>query len=145
VRFLDGKQPPYETCNGIYRYVANGEREGRDAEPEIAVGDEVWFDFEARLFNSSSGAGTLFYTNKPALIASMSGSETLAWPAEVQKIRLGIDPLLVGVADGMAGCRQGDSVALFILSDRAYGSKPMGVVPQNTAVAYVLNIRNVIK
>jgi hypothetical protein len=145
IRYLDGRSLTYTIHNGVYRYIANADRDGYDAQTVAETGDEVWFDFEARLFSSTSGAGALFYTNKPELIGELEGAETLSWPVTVQKVRLGVDPLLGGVADAMPGCRTGDSLALFIPSNRAYGDRPMGVVPQNTTVVYVLNIRNVVK
>ena len=51
----------YTTPNGVYRYVANADREGYDREVPVEYGDSVSFDFAAYLFSSSIGA--LYYTN----------------------------------------------------------------------------------
>ena len=154
VNFLTGKGFEYDRAGGVYRHIANADREGYNDADSIVVGDEVTFDFDAYTF--SSGPGTMFYTSKPESISKMGlpfgstdngdvDAQAGGWQLSPRRIRLGSDPLMGSIAVAMPGCRQGDSVALFITSDLAYNRKPMGPIPKDTPLVYVLNIRNVTK
>jgi len=43
------------------------------------------------------------------------------------------------------GCRQGDSVQLFLVSRLGYGNKPLGLVPANTPLVWDIVVNQVVK
>ena len=46
----------YTTPNGVYRYVANADREGYDREVPVEYGESVSVDFAAYVVSSAGGA-----------------------------------------------------------------------------------------
>lgn len=136
-------QKEYTVQEGVYKFVANSNRDGYDNAPMAIAGDSVIYNFEAYTFISSPEA--LFYTNKPEVIKTLTGLNSQYWIKEPLRVKVGTTPMMKGLANGLPYCKQGDSVVLFITSDLAYGDKQAGIVQSNTALMYILNIENVKK
>ena len=144
--YLESRELEYSIRSGVYRYIANADRSGYERAPMIENGDSVEFLFEAHLFSTSPGA--LFFTNRREVIDTLVKTEGLDpefWPYGPQKIRLGKTALMEGLKNGLPGCREGDSVQLFIPSDQAFSDQSVGIVPPNSATLYILNIEKVKK
>lgn len=104
-------------------------------------------DFAVYAFSSgSSGKGELYYTNRKDLIDEESLTDLEHyWPFEPQEISLSDSRLVKGVRLGLDGCRQGDSVQLFLVSRLGYGNKPLGLVPANTPLVWDIVVNQVVK
>ena len=128
----------YTTPNGVYRYVANADREGYDREVPVEYGDSVSFDFAAYLFSSSIGA--LYYTNVkewiPAKDLEVLNPEY--WDFSTRRIKLGSASLVKGLEYGLVNSRQNDSLLLFMTSDLVYGTENMGVVNPDQPVVWAV-------
>ena len=135
----------YTTPNGVYRYVANADREGYDREVPVEYGDSVSFDFAAYLFSSSIGA--LYYTNVkewiPAKDLEVLNPEY--WDFSTRRIKLGSASLVKGLEYGLVNSRQNDSLLLFMTSDLVYGTENMGVVNPDQPVVWAVKIKKVVK
>ena len=142
-RYLDGLQVEYTQQGGVYRVVANSDREGYESAPEIEAGDSAYLYFAGYTFASSTRK--LYYTNMESVAGSVEGLDTEYWSYDPWRIRMGATPMIKGLGNGLPGCRQGDSVALFITSDLAYDDKQVGMVGPNTAVMMIVNVEKVIK
>ena len=123
----------YTTPNGVYRYVANADREGYDREVPVEYGDSVSFDFAAYLFSSSIGA--LYYTNVKEWIPAK----------DLEVLNLGSASLVKGLEYGLVNSRQNDSLLLFMTSDLVYGTENMGVVSPDQPVVWAVKIKKVVK
>lgn len=133
----------YTVQEGVYKYVVNGEREGRPGESQQCErGDSVVFRFAAYVFTGSQNA--LFYTNIAGL-AEGTGLNTDYWSFEPRRIKIGTTPVIKGLENALPYCCKGDSVALFITSDLGFDDNNIGTVPINSALLFALNIDDVIK
>ena len=98
------------------------------------------------VYSFATGPGQLYYTNRKELV----DEEYLAdldqyWPFTSQEVSLGDSRLLKGVRIGLAGCHEGDSVQLYLVSSLGYGKKPWGVVPANTPLLWDIVVKQVVK
>lgn len=144
IKYLESQKFEYTTQGGVYKYIANIDREGRDKAKEAIVGDSLSFRFEAYTFTSAPG--TIFYTNKVAVAAGMTGLNTTYWSFEPTKVKVGqSEGIIKGIANALPYCREGDSVLLYITSDLAYGDKFVSLIEKNTALQYIVNIENIKK
>lgn len=144
-RYLDGKALPYVLQSGVYKHLGNAGREGYEDDPVVKTGDSLKFDFAAYFFSSSTGLGRLYYTNIASIIEADTILNPIYWPAAPLEAKLGVTPLIAGLTLGLPDSRQGDSVLLFFASDLGYGGKPNGIIPDNTALVWVIKINEVIK
>ena len=142
-RYLDGRGVEYTQQNGVYRVIGNSNRDGYDSATILDYGDSAYLYYAAYLFSSSSP--TLYYSNMSSVADSVPGLNTEYWPSDPFKIKLGATPMISGMGNGLPGCREGDSVALFITSDLAYGADRVGMVPPNSPVMMIVNVEKVIK
>ena len=142
--YLSRQEGGYTVEGGVYRYVANADREGYADDPVIEYGDSVTFNFAAYTFGSP--LGTLFYTNVEGWLPSNSETlNTSYWDMTPRHIRLGDTPLLKGVESGLVGNRMNDSLLLFITSDLAYGGVSVGAVGPDEPTVWSVKINNVVK
>ena len=70
---------------------------------------------------------------------------TLDWSTEPLAIKLGSTEILEGLELALPGCREADSVQVYMSSNLAYGKKLIGVVPKNSMVAWYMKIEKVTK
>ncbi len=149
--YLDKQGWEYDAPGGVYRYISNASREGRDAVPAAGNGDSLAMYYAIYAFSGATsaatgaGTGALIYTNVETLLASDTILNRQYWSFDPLRVKLGTTPVIEGLELGLGGCRQGDSVQLYITSDLAYGGKSEGVIPRNTPVVFLLNIQNVKK
>lgn len=140
--------PFYERLEyNTFRYVASYYDEGRDAKRALAVGDEVALTYVAYSF--SGGAPSLanvYATNDASVLAQLreGGLNTEYWSVEPLKVKIGETNIIKGVELSLIGCREGDVVEAYMTLDAAYGDDVVGVVPEETAVAWFYTIDSVV-
>lgn len=145
-KFLDNNNMEYSLQKGVYKHIGNIERSGYYNSPMIEKGDSVYFYIAGYKFNTTR-IEPAFYSNKDFIIDDLrdKGLDAVYWPRTSQKVKLGKSSLVKGIENGLPGCRQGDSVRLFVPSDQAFGDDYMSTLPINSAVEFVLWIDKVIK
>ena len=133
----------YDYQNGVYKFTANESR--LDRPEEIAeVGDSVTFYFLAYTFGSSPGS--LFWTNRAYAIEQyMPNLNPAYWSTDPLRVKVGDGSILKGMENALPNSREGDSIAVFMTADLAYGKKQNGVVPAYTALMVVLSIEKITK
>ena len=132
---------------GVYRYVLNQNRPGYEDAMRAGTGDKVVINYTVYQFSSSStgGLGTLIYTNNPEVQNEQEGLDPAYWAKEPWEVTLGSTPLISGLELGLNGVRQGDTLQLFMSSDKGYGDKEFGTIAANTPLVWNLGIKEVFK
>lgn len=143
------QNPPfYERLEyNTFRYIASYYDEGRSGKRALQAGDEVSLTYVA--FRFTGGAPSLagvYDTNDASVQAQLreAGLNTEYWPVEPLKVKIGETNILKGVELSLIGCREGDVVEVYMTIDAAYGDKVVGVVPEETAVAWYYTIDSVV-
>jgi hypothetical protein len=124
------------------------ERE-RNSKPRVEMGDKIDIRFNAYTFTGSKpDTAAIYWSNIPEVIKSLerNSAKTLDWSTEPLQIELGKTEILEGLELALAeGCREKDSVQIYMTSNLAYGKNWVGVVPKNSMVKWFLIIEKVTK
>ena len=143
---LDENPPFYSTIDRyVYRHVVNYYDAGRKAQKEVVWGSTVEFHFDAYLVENGRPTD-IYWSNTEATFERFRRENTnftVDWSTEPLRVTLGATEMIEGLNIALPGCREKDSVQLFITSNLAYGKKIVGEVPKNTAVAWYLKIDKV--
>lgn len=140
-----------EIGRSAYRHIQNYYEDGRDGRLEIEYGDSLQIAFDAYVFSGSEPATSNVYwsnieTTISKLVADNGNSfAQLNWSTEPLAIKLGSTEMIKGVEQALAGCREQDSVQVYMTYNMAYGKKLLGTVPKNSSVAWYIKILNVTK
>lgn len=131
-----------------YRHIVNYYDEGRDERPVVEMGDNIEIRFNAYTFTGSEPTlSNLYWSNihKTIIEVGDKSNYTLDWSTEPLAIKLGSTEILEGLELALPGCREADSVQVYMSSNLAYGKKLIGVVPKNSMVAWYMKIEKVTK
>ena len=131
-----------------YRHIVNYYDEGRDERPIVEMGDNIEIRFNAYTFTGSEPTlANLYWSNIHETIIDVGDKSnyTLDWSTEPLAIKLGSTEILEGLELALPGCREADSVQVYMSSNLAYGKKLIGVVPKNSMVAWYMKIEKVTK
>lgn len=133
-----------------YRHIVNYYDTERDSRTVVEWGDLVEIRFSAYIYTGPepSTLSNLYWSNVPSVIeqAGKKSGNTLDWSTEPLAIRLGSTKLLEGLEHTLPGCREADSVQVYMTSNLAYGKKKnIGVVPKNSMVAWYMKIERITK
>ena len=132
-----------------YRHIVNYYDAGREDRPVVDWGDEIEVWFNAFTFSGSepSISTNLYWSNIPDVIEQVGqkSDNTLVWSGEPMRIKLGTTPILAGLEHTRPGCREADSVQVYMTSSLAYGKNLVGVVEKNSMIAWYIGIKKVIK
>ena len=131
-----------------YRHIVNYYDEGRDERPIVEMGDNIEIRFNAYTFTGSEPTlSNLYWSNIHETIIDVGDKSnyTLDWSTEPLAIKLGSTEILEGLELALPGCREADSVQVYMSSNLAYGKKLIGVVPKNSMVAWYMKIEKVTK
>ena len=132
-----------------YRHIVNYYDAGREDRPVVDWGDEIEVWFNAFTFSGSepSISTNLYWSNIPEVIEQVGqkSDNTLVWSGEPMRIKLGTTPILAGLEHTLPGCREADSVHVYMTSSLAYGKNLVGVVEKNSMIAWYIGIKKVIK
>ena len=146
---IEENPPFYSVCGRYaYRHIVNYYDEGRDERPVVEMGDKIEVSFNAYTFTGSEPSlSDLYWSNIHETIVEVGDKSnyTLDWPTEPLAIELGTTEILEGLELALPGCREADSVQVYMSSNLAYGKNLMGVVPKNSMVAWYLKILKVTK
>ena len=140
--------PPFYTIFGryAYRYIVNFYESGREDRVVVESGDEIEVLFSAYTFTGSEPSSSKpYWSNVPEVIASLGKHGELAWSAEPLIMRLGSTDIIEGLDRSLVGCREQDSVQIFMTSSMAYGRKLIGSEPKNASLAWYMRIGKVYK
>lgn len=131
----------YDQIDGVFRYIVNENREERPAEDSAIVkGDSIWVHYDAYIFEGTR-RGRVFDTNRASTIKSnLPNLNTEYWSTDPLQLKVGDGQMLPGIEKALEGCRPGDEVQMLLTTDKAYGKRPLGIVPQHSAVMFVLYI-----
>lgn len=132
----------------VFRYIATYYDEGRNAKPALQVGDEVQLTFTAYIFTGSAPQlSSVYLTNDQSVIDALRGEglNTQYWSAEPLRVKIGETNIIKGVELSLIGCREGDSVEVYMTLDAAYGDEVVGVVPKESSVAWFYTIDPVVQ
>ena len=139
----------YETLNfDLYRYITNYYGEERQGKAVVDRGDEVTLTFTAYVFTGGvPRTSNIYYTNDTTQISQLkaAGLNPEYWSDEPLVVNLGATSIIKGVAESLIGCREGDSVEVYMTFEEAYKDKVVGVIPHKSAVAWYYTIDSVIK
>ena len=142
-------EPQFYTQWGldIYRYIATYYDEGRDEWTEVASTSTIEIVYTAYVFpNAKPTTANMYATNDPDSIAELEklGLNTeYEWTTDPMVVTLGKEEILPGLETALVGCREGDSVEIYLTYDAAYGKHYVGMVPAKSAVVWFIDIVDV--
>ena len=142
-------EPQFYTRWGmnIYRYIATYYAEGRDGWDEVRKGSTIEIVYTAYIFNNAAPTVTdMFATNDAESLAKleeMGLDAEYEWTTEPMRVKIGADELLSGLETALKGCREGDSVEVYLTYEAAYGKHYVGKVPSKSSVVWFVDIVNV--
>ena len=131
-----------------YRHIVNYYDAGRENLAEVKMGDELELRFNAYTFTGSEPSlSALYWSNVEEQILKLQqqSDSKLEWSIEPLKVRLGETDMIEGLELALEGCREKDSVQVYMTSNLAYGRKNLGSVPKNSMVALYMKIEKVTK
>ena len=144
------KNPPfYEQVEyNTFRYIDDYYNPERESRVQVAEGDEVELTFTAYIFSGSKPAVSAIYlTNDQVQIDALqkTGLNVDYWKAEPLRVKIGQTNIIKGVEVSLIGCREGDSVEVYMTLDAAYGDDVVGVVPLESSVVWYYTIDKVVR
>ena len=144
------KNPPfYEQVEyNTFRYIDDYYNPEHESRVQVAEGDEVELTFTAYIFSGSKPAVSAIYlTNDQVQIDALqnTGLNVEYWKAEPLRVKIGQTNIIKGVEVSLIGCREGDSVEVYMTLDAAYGDDVVGVVPLESSVVWYYTIDKVVR
>lgn len=146
------EKPEYYTNYGnmAWRYIATMYAEGRSEWTEADRNDVVEISFDAYVFNYVNPVNTTpYWSNRQATIdrfvANNEYFDPQYWRVEPYVIHLDGDDGIPGLRRALVGCREGDSVEVYMTYEAAYGKDIVGIVPKQSPVAWLLTVDKVTK
>ena len=144
------KNPPfYEQVEyNTFRYIDDYYNPERESRVQVVEGDEVELTFTAYIFSGSKPAVSAIYlTNDQVQIDALqnTGLNVEYWKAEPLRVKIGQTNIIKGVEVSLIGCREGDSVEVYMTLDAAYGDDVVGVVPLESSVVWYYTIDKVVR
>lgn len=133
----------------IYRYIATYYNEGRNEKPEVRSNSTVELVYTAYIFKS--GAPTvsdMFATNDADSLDKLKQEGLDAeyeWSTEPLKVKMGTENLLPSIETALVGCREGDSVEIYLTYEAAYGKHYIGEIPPYSSLVWFIDIVSVTK
>ncbi|MBO5813728.1 MAG: FKBP-type peptidyl-prolyl cis-trans isomerase [Alistipes sp.] len=144
--------PHYYTNYGnlAWRYIATTYEAGRESWTEADGNDVVEISFDAYVFNFTTPSPTnLFWSNRQSSIDRfVQGNKYFDpqyWSTDPYVIRLDSEDGMPGLRRALVGCREGDTVEIYLTYEAAYGDQIIGVVPKQSALAWYLTVEKVTK
>ena len=145
------ENPPFYTVfnNSSYRHITNYYEAGREEWMEVEPNSIIDIQFNAYIFSGSEpNLASTSWSNIPATISATEASnkhqyDKLIWSTDPLTVRLGRGEVIEGLEAALIGCRDQDSVQVYITSQAAYGKHIIGSVPKNSPVAWYIKILSV--
>ena len=131
----------------IYRYIDTYYAEGRDEWSVVEANSTISIVYTAYVFaGSRPSAGSMYATNDSDSIAELEAlglNTEYEWTTDPMVVKLGEDEILPGLETALVGCREGDSVEIYLTFDEAYGNNYVGSVLPKSAVVWYVDIVDV--
>lgn len=144
---LESEPPFYERLDyNVYRYIATYYDPERDSRKEIKWGDKVELTYVGFRFTGSKFTlGDVYSTNDESTLAQLeeAGLDGQYWATEPLLIVFGQGNIIKGVETSLNGCREGDVVEVYMTYEAAYDKHVVGVVPKDSAIAWIYSIDKV--
>lgn len=145
------ENPAFYTVHGqsAYRYIPTYYETGRDERAEVTWGSTVEIIFDAYVFSGSEPTSSnIYWSNIPETISDLESDSVnpyaqLAWSTDPLVIKLGETKVIEGLEQTLAGCRDRDSVQVYMTYNMAYGDRLIGTVPKKSSVAWYMKILSV--
>lgn len=143
------ENPAFYTRWGLdlYRYIATYYDEGRESRPEVARNSTIEIVYTAYIFKSGSPTVTdMFATNDAESLAKLeeAGLDTeYEWTTDPMEITIGQSQLVDGLETALEGCREGDSVEVYMTFSQGYGNNYIGKVPSKSSLVWFIDIISV--
>ncbi len=140
------EEPAYYSQWGLdlFRYISTMYAEGRDSKHTVVKGNKLSITYTAYIFSGGSPTVDAMYaTNDPESIAKLeeSGLNTeYEWSSEPMSFTLGEGEILGALEVALEGCKEGDSVEVYLTFENAYGNNYIGKVPAKSAVVWFIDI-----
>ena len=137
--------------NSSYRHIVNFYEPNRQEWVEVEPNSVIDIQFNAYTFTGSEPqAKDMYWSNIQSSISAVEASnnhtyDKLIWSTDPLTVRLGRGEVLSGLEAALVGCRDQDSVQVYLTSNAAYGKHAIGSVAKNSSVAWYIKILNVIK
>lgn len=142
-------EPPFYTQWGldIYRYIATYYDEGREDRPEVKRGSQIAITYTAYIFTSGAPSATdIFATNDADSIATLESqglNTEYEWTTDPWETTIGSEEMLPALETALKGCRESDSVEIYLTYDVAYGKHYIGMVPAKSSMVWYIDIISV--
>ena len=145
------ENPPFYTAfnNSSYRHITNYYEDSREEWMEVEPNSIIDIQFNAYIFSGSEpNLVSTYWSNIPATISAIEASnkhqyDKLIWSTDPLTVRLGRGEVIEGLEAALIGCRDQDSVQVYMTSQAAYGKHIIGSVPKNSSVAWYIKILSV--
>ena len=143
------EQPEYYVQWGLdlYRYIATMYAEGRDSWVEIDADSSVAIRYKAYIFtNGAPSVSALYATNDEAAMLELEAAGlnvSYEWTTDPYVIQLGTTDVIEGLEQALVGCREGDSVEIYMTYEMAYGKQFIGMIPSRSSVVWYVDILEV--
>ena len=137
--------------NTAYRHIVNYYEADREEWMEVEPTSVIDIEFNAYTFSGSEPqVKDMYWSNIQQSISAVEASNShtydkLIWEPKPLTVRLGTGELISGLEAALVGCRDQDSVQVYITSKAAYGKQAIGSVAKNSPVAWYIKILSVSK
>ena len=137
--------------NSSYRHIVNFYEPNRQEWVEVEPNSVIDIQFNAYTFTGSEPqVKDMYWSNIQASISAVEASNNHTYDKLIRStdpltVRLGRGEVLSGLEAALVGCRDQDSVQVYITSNAAYGKHAIGSVAKNSSVAWYIKILSVSK
>ncbi len=137
----------FEFGDYAYLYIDDYYNTERDNMPQISKGSRITITFRLYPFYGStiSTSELPTYTNDPAYEADYidAGLNTTYWSFEPLEFTVGESDMLYSIQSGLIGCREGDTVEIYMTRNMGYGDNVIGVMEEDSSLAFFCTIDSV--
>lgn len=140
-----------EFGRSAYRYITTYYDADREEWSEVEPGSTVDLLFDAYVFGSSEPSlREVYWSNVGSTISAFESQSVnpiarLDWSTEPLTVTVGSTKMIKGLEQALVGCRDQDSVQIYMTYNMAYGKNLVGTVPKNSSVAWYIKILRVTK
>ncbi|MFI3248404.1 MAG: hypothetical protein R3Y39_04670 [Rikenellaceae bacterium] len=139
----------FEFGTYAYLYIDDYYNTSRDSKAQIVKGSQITITFRLYPFDGStiSDSDLPTYTNDPAYEYSYieAGLNTTYWSFEPLELVIGQSKILDSIQEGLLmGCREGDSIEIYMTRNMGYGDDVIGVMEEDSAIAFFCTIDSVV-
>ncbi len=133
--------------NTVYRYIPNVNDPDRINRPEVTGHSRVEIVFRMYVFTYAAIPDSRLpeFTNDASLETAYieAGLDTSHWSFGPWMLDMAKDDILKGLRLALVGCREGDTVEVYMTYNMAYGDVYFSVVPKQSPIYFNVSIEHV--